>query len=100
MIRLFKYLFGKQRTKQLEEWLLAKYEPAINYYNDSDRFDPLSHLLIDLRETYMGIKYTEKIKKDFGFSEREFNRLSRRVYDKLVHRYSESEDMDSPLFIW
>ena len=60
MIRFFKHLFGRQRKKQLEEWLLAKYEPAIKYYNDSDRFDPLSHLLIDLGETYMSISYNEK----------------------------------------
>ena len=50
---------GIHRTNNLEDWLLSKYKPSIEYYNESDRFDPLSHLLIDLGETYMSIKYNE-----------------------------------------
>lgn len=100
MMRFLKHLFCGQRTKQLEKWLLSEYEPAIEYYNESDRFDPLSHLLIDLGETYMGICYNEEIKKDFGVSEQEFNRISRRVYEKLVNSYSDSvEELDYPLYI-
>ena len=99
MIRFFKHLFVRQRKKQLEEWLLAKYEPAIKYYNDSECFDPLSHLLIDLGETYMSISYNEKIKKDFGVSEQDFDRISRNIYDKMVQCYSETENLDYPLFI-
>ena len=46
MIRFFKHLFGRQRKKQLEEWLLAKYEPAIKYYNDSAIALTLSHICL------------------------------------------------------
>ena len=50
MFKSLTNLLGGKR-KRLVEWLRTKYEPSIRYYNESDRFDPLSHLLIDLGET-------------------------------------------------
>lgn len=99
IVNFLKYLLGVHRTNNLEEWLLSKYKPSIEYYNESDCFDPLSHLLIDLGETYMSIKYNEQIGKDFNVSERDFNKTSRDVYDRLVHEYSDSEDLNYPLYI-
>lgn len=103
-MRMFKtltYLFGGKRKKRLTEWLRTKYEPSILYYNESDRFDPLSHLLIDLGETYLNIHYNEVVRKDFGISEHEFDRISREVYDGLVHSYfdGDCENLDYPLYI-
>ena len=99
MFRLLKRLLGIHQKNNLEKWLLVKYESSIKYYNESNRFDPLSHLLIDLGETYMAIRYNEQIGKDFDISEQDFNRLSRGVYEKLVHEYSDSVDLDYPLYI-
>lgn len=99
IVKLLKHLFDVHRTNNLEEWLLSKYKPSIECYNESDRFDPLSHLLIDLGETFMSIKYNEQIGKEFNVSERNFNKTSREVYDRLVHKYSDSEDLDYPLYI-
>jgi len=79
--------------------LLEKYEPSIKYYNESDRFDPLSHLLIDLGETYMAIRYNEKTEKEFNVSEQDFNRVSKDVYDNLVNEYTDTEDLDYLLYI-
>lgn len=79
--------------------MLEKYEPSIKYYNESDRFDPLSHLLIDLGETYMAIRYNEKTEKEFNVSEQDFNRVSKDVYDNLVNEYTDTEDLDYLLYI-
>lgn len=79
--------------------MLEKYEPSIKYYNESDRFDPLSHLLIDLEETYMAIRYNEKTEKEFNVSEQDFNRVSKDVYDNLVNEYTDTEDLDYLLYI-
>lgn len=79
--------------------MLEKYEPSIKYYNESDRFDPLSHLLIDLGETYMAIRYNEKTEKEFNISEQDFNRVSKDVYDNLVNEYTDTEDLDYLLYI-
>ena len=101
MFKTLTYLFGVKRKKRLTEWLRTKYEPSIRYYNESDRFDPLSHLLIDLGETYLNIRYNEVVRKDFGISEHEFNCISREVYDELVHFYfdGDCENLDNPLYI-
>ena len=85
MFKSLTNLLGGKR-KRLVEWLRTKYEPSIRYYNESDRFDPLSHLLIDLGETYLNIHYNEIVRKDFGISEHEFNLISREVYDGLVRQ--------------
>lgn len=100
IVKFLKHLFGVHRTNNLEEWLLSKYKSSIEYYYESDRFDPLSHLLIDLGETYMSIKYNEQIGKDFNVSEQNFNKVSREIYDRLVHEYSDSEDLNYPLYIY
>lgn len=99
IVRFLQKFFGIHRTNDLERWLHAKYEPSIKHYNESDRFDPLSHLLIDLGETYMAIRYNEEIGKDYNVSERDFNRISREFYEKLVNQYSDSENLDYPLYI-
>lgn len=100
MFRHLRQYIYKQRTKRLKEWLHGKYEPSIRYYNESDRFDPLSHLLIDLGETYMGILYSEEIRKKFRVSEDVFERASKEVYDDLFRSYSDFEDVeDSSLYI-
>jgi hypothetical protein len=47
----------------------------------------------------MSIKYNEQIGKEFNVSERDFNKTSRGVYERLVHEYSDSEDLNYPLYI-
>lgn len=100
MFGILKQYIARKRNKRLRDWLYEKYQPAILCYNESDRFDPLSHLLIDLGETYMSIHYSDEVKTHFGISEEEFERLSKDVYDELFRGYSDLEDIEnSSLYI-
>lgn len=99
IVKLLKKLFEVHRAKNVEKWLLTKYEPSIRHYNESDRLNPLSHLLIDLGETYLSVSYNEQIGKDLDVTEREFNKASKKVYDKLVHKYIDPKDLDISLYI-
>lgn len=98
MFKLQRQYIFRRRTKCLKKWLLKKYEPSIHYYNEYDCFDPLSHLLIDLRETYMSLHYSEEIRKTFGLSEDGFERASKEVYDDLYLGFCDEDRENSSLY--